>query len=333
MKMKNILKKSLIMFAVLCLCLPVLVPATVKAETGAEEMIGASKLAAPEITSVKNYKTGIKITWTAVPGADTYRVYRKQLKTYKNDHEETEWAAIGDTDGYEFFNSFGNDPCVGTRFSYKVCAVSPKAGKESEPVTAVRMARPRGVSFANVKDGIKIKVYLPRGVTGFIVYRKAEGDSSYTRVAKVKRLSTLDGYNIYTDADTADGAWYSYKVCYYKYGYGYGAVSKEYKYPRLGTAPALTLKKSDSSVKLTWSEVSGASGYRVERKCIGWGDSFLKCADVTGTTYNDTKLTHNTSEGIQSYTEISYRVRPYFIVGSKTYYGVYSKVKTIDLTK
>lgn len=81
---------------------------------------------------------------------------------------------------------------------------------------------------------------------------------------------------------------------------------------------AVTAKKSGKSIKLTWGSVYGAKGYKVYRS-TGKNGKYKAVATVkNGTEYKDTKA----KKGVTYY----YKVRPYWRMDGKTYYGNYSAV-------
>lgn len=85
-----------------------------------------------------------------------------------------------------------------------------------------------------------------------------------------------------------------------------------------GVTKSLKASSSTSSVKLTWSKVSGATGYRVYRHN---GKNWDKIADIKGTTYTVKKL--------KSGTVYKYAVRTYTTVGKTVYWSAtYAQLST-----
>lgn len=76
-------------------------------------------------------------------------------------------------------------------------------------------------------------------------------------------------------------------------------------------------KKTVSAIRLSWTAVKGATGYRVYRYDAKT-KTYVKVKNVTGTAATVKKLTAGTT--------YRFAVRAYTIVGKKVYWGVYSKV-------
>lgn len=85
-----------------------------------------------------------------------------------------------------------------------------------------------------------------------------------------------------------------------------------------GVTKSLKTAQSTSAIKLAWSKVAGATGYRVYRHD---GKKWIKLADTKNTTYTVSKLKAGTS--------YKYAVRAYTIVGKTVYWGAsYSQILT-----
>ncbi len=80
----------------------------------------------------------------------------------------------------------------------------------------------------------------------------------------------------------------------------------------------VTAKKSGKSIKLTWGSVYGAKGYKIYRSTSKNGKYKAVATVKNGTEYKDTKA----KKGVTYY----YKVRPYWRMDGKTYYGKYSSV-------
>ncbi|MBR3552072.1 MAG: fibronectin type III domain-containing protein [Clostridia bacterium] len=82
-------------------------------------------------------------------------------------------------------------------------------------------------------------------------------------------------------------------------------------------------KQTTTAIRLTWTAVKGATGYRVYRYDAKTG-TYVKVKNVTGTAATVKKLTAGTT--------YRFAVRAYAVAGKKIYWGVYSKalkVKTL----
>ncbi|MFF3021304.1 InlB B-repeat-containing protein [Gottfriedia sp. NPDC057948] len=85
---------------------------------------------------------------------------------------------------------------------------------------------------------------------------------------------------------------------------------------------ATTAKAGKDAVKLTWSKVSGATGYEVVKSTSKTG-SYTHVTSVTTTNYTNKGL----SKGKTHY----YKIRSYKMVGSKKIYGEWTSVMSIKL--
>ncbi len=89
-------------------------------------------------------------------------------------------------------------------------------------------------------------------------------------------------------------------------------------FARIGQPKLLTPKSIGSgSIKVSWKSVSGVTGYYVYRAATKWGQ-YTRIADVTGA------LTF-TDSGLETGKKYFYKVQAYYVAGSKTTIGTYSK--------
>ena len=148
---------------------------------------------------------------------------------------------------------------------------------------------------------------------GYIVYRKVDG--------KWKRLSVITDSS-YTDKNLVCGQSYTYTVRAYK-----KADGKEIKgdYKKKGVtvkiipaqAKLIEARANGSNIQITWSKVSGATGYRVYRLNGETGKwQRIYTADKNTVSYTDSKL----SAGYYTYT-----VRAYRTVSGETVLSNYDK--------
>ena len=97
-----------------------------------------------------------------------------------------------------------------------------------------------------------------------------------------------------------------------------GTIEKEFKI-QLKTPSVKVAKSGSSAVKVSWSKITGAKGYIVERST---GKKWSKVATVNGKTYF-------TDKKVKKGTTYKYRVRAYCKVNNKNAYSSYSSVKAI----
>ena len=228
--------------------------------------------------AVTNQPEGVQVSWSQVPGAEGYHVYRKVSGGWKLLSTETDTVYLDTTAE------------SGTTYSYMVRAKNGEilsAGEKQDSV--LRLAQPT-VKLANIAEGISVKWEAVEGAESYRVYRKVSGGSW-------KRLkSGLTTFN-YTDTTAEYGVTYYYSVR----AYNNGVLSNYHlseKILRLEQPEATVINKSNG-IRITWNEVEDAEGYHVYRKVSG--GSWKRLSTETDTVYLDT-----TAESGVKYT---YRVR------------------------
>lgn len=130
--------------------------------------------------------------------------------------------------------------------------------------------------------------------TGFQVERAPASNGTFTKIADVAANATT-----YSDNGLSGGTPYCYRVRAIN-----GVGASGYTDTQCATTPAapagtpqnlVAAAASTTQINLSWSGVSGASGYQLERSPNG-SDGWAKIADLAGnaTTYSDPNLTPNT---------------------------------------
>jgi fibronectin type 3 domain-containing protein len=237
----------------------------------------------------------VKITWSKVAGADSYRVYRKTAGSGWTRVKDVETLTLTDT-----------GLTTGTEYIYTVraCTGSVISSYDTRGVTAVPLpSRPENLAAVSVDyDSIQVSWSKSYGAAAYAVYRKASGETSWTRVKNVTGTS-------YTDTGLTAGTSYVYTVRAYRNS-AYSSYDTKgvtavpvLPQPVLGTATAST-----GYVTVRWKKVASATGYRVFRKTSGgrWTalttiskNSTVSYADKTaksGTTYYYTVRAYRTQE-------------------------------------
>lgn len=199
--------------------------------------------------TVKSTKSGVKITWETVAGADKYRIYRK----VSGGSYEKVTDVSGDKTSYVDSKAPNNK-----KLYYKVKAYID--GQASACKSAgVNYLKAPDASVKNTSSGVKISWSKISGATKYVVYRKAGGASSWSKVATVKT-------NYYTDKDVKSGKKYTYTVKAYN-GSFYSSYDSKGDGIYFVTSPKLSgATSSKSGITVKWNKISGASGYLVYRK-------------------------------------------------------------------
>lgn len=139
----------------------------------------------PQISSLKNTKTGVSIKWTSVPGASKYRVYRKT-------EGQNKWNKIYDTASTSMINIKVES---GKEYRYSVCCLDSTGNvlnSKSEEKSIFYIARPEITNIENAKNGISISWKPVNGAAKYRVYRKAPGDTSWKKVTDTTKNSAVN---------------------------------------------------------------------------------------------------------------------------------------------
>ncbi|CAM4118241.1 S8 family serine peptidase [Mesobacillus thioparans] len=166
------------------------------------------------------------------------------------------------------------------------------------------------------------------GASGYEVYRYNSSTKKYSKVSTLTNGNTVS----FANSGLTTGKTYYYKVVAYKTVDGKKLVSSYSS--KASAKPSLKVpakvkadKKSSTSIKVSWSKVNGASGYKIYRSTSKSGKYSLVKTVTSGktTSYTNTKL----KKGQTYY----YKVRAYRTVSGKKVYSSYSSVVAKKLTK
>lgn len=268
--------------------------------------------ASGQVTGLKQsaaaYKS-VTIKWNAYQGAQGYEVYRADKKSGK-------YKRIKTLTGCTFKDS-GNKK-LGKKKYYKVRAFatvdSVKVYSRNSGIlsAAPRLGTPVGLTSKGGTGRVVIKWNKVSGAKKYIVYRATSKNGKYTKV------HTTSGRS-YTNTTVTTGKKYFYKVrAYRKVGkkkrYSYYSTPIEGMAILNGAGGFNTVLAEDGTAKSSWSKVTGANGYQLQRATSANG-TYVTVCETTSTVAVD-QLT----ESGQYY----YRVRAYSSVNGKRQYGSFS---------
>ena len=215
-------------------------------------------LKAPKLKSIANAVKGPRLTWCKVSGAQYYRVYVKNGKT---------WKLLGQTSNNYFDDKTAKS---GKTYTYTVRCVE-RSGKSISPLA---------------KNGLSIAYYAAPG--GF----KAEFDTTtgvkftwnaVAGAAKYRVLRSTNGKDFYTIGTTAGTSFVDKKAVPGKSYYytvrvvnSKGKMCSAYRTPLKGYfvngVPKLTSAVTDNSgLTLGWNAMKGADQYVIYQKYAGTG--------------------------------------------------------------
>lgn len=239
-------------------------------------------LASPTLTSVATTASGVRVKWNAVSGATSYRIYRKV--------KGGEWKLLNTTTKTQYDNT--TNFSSGTTYYYAVQACvklnnTTILSSFSSSSAFCYLSTPTLKSVKACTSGLTVTWGSVDGATSYYIYRKTSG-GTWSRMAIVSSGTS------WTDTSVQSGTTYTYSVRAdvggTKSWYDTVGVSGIWlKAPEL-----VSVATASSGVKISWNAVAKASGYRVYRKTVGGGWTFLKT--VSGTSYVDSSLTaYNTN--------------------------------------
>ncbi len=172
-------------------------------------------LAAPAF-KVANATNGVKVSWNKIPGAKTYRVYRKASG-------ETSWTKLGDTTSLSFTDKTAKS---GKTYTYCVKALNGKLASAGNSAKIIFLATPKLSSVKNTDAGVKVAWNKVSGAKTYRVYRKAAGETSWTKLGDTTSVSFID-------SGAAAGKTYYYTVKAFNGSYcgGYDKTGVSIKTP------------------------------------------------------------------------------------------------------
>ncbi len=266
-------------------------------------------IGAPVVTIKSTYNTAT-LTWKAVTGAAGYEVYRAASGgTY------TKLATVTSA-------SYTNSGLTtGKAYTYKVRAkcVSSTAttyGIYSSVVSVTpSLGTPQATAVSTGYTSVKLTWSKVAGATGYRLYRATSKSGTYTKVAETTSTSI-------TNKSLTTGKTYYYKVRAIRTASGTtanGSYSSIVSAKPIPAAPTgvTTTRVSNSSLKVSWSKVSGTTKYQVYR-ATSLNGTYAKVAETTSLSY--------TNKGLQDNKTYYYKVRAYHTEGVTKVYGAYSTI-------
>ena len=247
-------------------------------------------IVAPKISALTNERTGVKITWGAVSGAEKYRVYYKT--------GSGSWTKVAEVTDTSYIWTGAKS---GTNYTFTVRCISSdgksttsgfdSTGKSityTATGSASNLATPVLTAVTNSATGVKITWGAVSGAEKYRVYYK-NSSGGWTKIADVTGTS-------YTWTGAESGTKYTFTVrCISSDGKSatssFDSTGKSITYIAAPKISALT--NEATGVKITWGAVSGAEKYRVYYKNSSGG--WTKIADVTDTSYTWTEAENETN--------------------------------------
>jgi uncharacterized protein YjdB/fibronectin type 3 domain-containing protein len=270
------------------------------------------QVSAPTVTVTSSGYTSLKITWPAIDGANGYEVSYSTSET----GTYTKLALLTTTSASLSTLIPNKNYYVKVR-AYRTVNYVKIYGALSKTVSATPIpSTPVGSAVSLSFNSLKISWSAVLGASGYEVY-KLNGSTSQYDFTLDTPLST------FTDSLLVTGAESTYKVKAYHligttrvYSAESAAITAK-AVPSEVTGLKTSLPKY-SELTVSWTAVTGATGYEVSRALTSTGVYTVLGNVEGGLAYADSGLAFNTA--------IYYKVRPYTTVNDVKVYGAYSAV-------
>ena len=244
----------------------------------------ANPLAAPTVTATNVASSGkIKLSWNAVSGAESYKVYRATSKSGT-------YSLMKTTTSTSYTNT---SAVAGKSYYYKVCAVEKDGtlGNYSSIVTRCCDCAKPVITLSSVASTGKVKISWKAvsGATAYKVYRASSKTGTYSLVKTTTNLS-------YTNTSAKAGETYYYKVKAIVEGKSSADSAfstAKYRTTDLAAPVVSVALTSKGNPKLSWNAVSGATSYKVYRATSQNG-TYKRISTTTNTSLTNTSVNANT---------------------------------------
>lgn len=211
----------------------------------------------PDKMTATTQSTGVKLTWSAVSGATSYRVYRRIINA---DGTKTAWVTVATvpSSSVSCVDSASN-LASGKNYEYTVRVFTSNGSSAVCRYATVYYYATPTVKVASVKGGVNVTWNAVNGATSYRIYRKYYGAKAYSQIAVVS-----GDVRSYIDSAAVSGKGISYTVRAFGSNGSSAYVGKYFNY--LQTPKLTGASNSAYGVYIKWNAVGGAANYRVYRK-------------------------------------------------------------------
>lgn len=212
----------------------------------------------PVVVAISGEK-GIDLEWTDNPGADGFRIYRR-------DRKQGVWggwaqiATVKKTVTYTDKTVTNGGEYMYTVRAYKGDMLTPFIS--TDPCFYLL---PTMVEQTNDADGVRLSWNKNTAAEGYAIYRYVWSDIKNNWVDE--SLIARTGKTDYVDKNVNHGQYYSYYVhAYIGNSYGFADYADLYGYIRRLNAPKVTAANDSEGITITWERVNHARRYEVYRR-------------------------------------------------------------------
>lgn len=279
--------------------------------------------------TIENFKasqassSSIKLTWSAIPAATGYKIYRYNSSTKKYDRIASVTPSTNCS--YTDTHLYG-----GTKYTYKVRAYTDSDFGTIYHVMSTEASATTGPGpvsglreSSSTSNSITMRWNKQNNVDGYIICTWDDDSASWTRLAKISAQKDTT----YTHNKLASATQYNYAVLAY-YTKGGKLYYTDMSPAATGcTGPASpkmarTDKRSAKSITIVWSKVNRAAGYYVY-KYEPSKKAYVRLKRLDGSTNRSYTFT-----GLKANTSYKFAIRAYTKTGTRTNYSSPLKYST-----
>ena len=232
---------------------------------------------APSKVAVSVQTTGVKVGWYLVTGAESYKIYRREIFS---DGSKSDWTELY-TAGAKATTYIDTTAQSGKQYEYTVRAYTAKGASAVCRFASTWFYTAPTVTTSAVVGGVNVKWNAIGGANTYNIYRKYNGASSWTLIA------TVDGnVTSYIDKDAISGRNIDYTVRAFGKANEGSSTFTANRIAYVGIPHLTSVANSVGGLTVKWDAVANAQGYRVYRRAAG-EKYFTYLGTVTSTTYVD----------------------------------------------
>jgi len=261
----------------------------------------------------KHSQTEALISWKDIEGQTGYQISRSTSS--KGTNVVSTWKTVsGTSQVVEYGKTIGRPYYYKVR-AYKIVAGEKIYGPWSDTVKYTREFNAPETAKAQLYgyDDIKISWSKVSSVSGYAVYYKKGASGKYSLLARTTKLAVKK-------SNLSDGVRYYFKVVpYYKSGstyYNSVNFAERNVYTLKKVATPKVAKRPLNKVKVSWTDISGQTGYQISKSNSKTGTNIIS---TWNTTSGESKVVKNGTSKVQYY-----KVRAYKTVSGKKIYGPWS---------